>query len=237
MRGSSTVKEQEMMQIRDIVGYHLRVMGISVLKDYEILLETITLAIFYYYNMGASYQKIYQEVAEKMGKLGKGVERALVRITQKAYYHLSDSNYRTYFGNTINRDRGYLTVTELIAAVVEASVNQTKTEKKVGEHLKRIGISLSTKGYRYLKSAIIIYAENPNRPYGTMGKIYAEVAEKFETTVPRVERAMGYAIGEAHKNTMPYDVVKEYFPQNVCLGEVCPTNSMLILAVEEHLSM
>jgi len=76
----------------------------------------------------------------------------------------------------------------------------SQEDKKVNEFVRKLGIPLHYKGYRYLCSAIIYYmnAENPMDILLTL-ELYPTVAEEFNTTPQRVERAIRYAIVKAYE--------------------------------------
>lgn len=67
-------------------------------------------------------------------------------------------------------------------------------EIKIKKLLKRLGITPELKGYHFLTEAITIKAIAGNSIRKTQGCINREIAEKFETTSWRVERAIRYAI-------------------------------------------
>jgi len=64
----------------------------------------------------------------------------------------------------------------------------------ISEILSRIGIISNTKGYNYLKSAIIMAYNNPSILKGITKCLYPEIAKQNKTNSSSVERAIRYVI-------------------------------------------
>ena len=99
-----------------------------------------------------------------------------------------------------------------------------------------VGISPDLSGYHYLKSAIESVKEMilGDRINDGMMTLYGQIAEKFNTTSARVERAMRHAIEKATKfNNIPF---KKLFNTFVESNEN-PTNSCFVYTLAEHLIM
>lgn len=71
--------------------------------------------------------------------------------------------------------------------------------QRVKEVLRRLGVKGTVRGYDYLTDAVLIWLAAPRR-LAVVKELYAEVAERNDATVPRVERAMRHAIEQAWKN-------------------------------------
>lgn len=109
-------------------------------------------------------------------------------------------------------------------------------EIKIKKLLQELGVTPDIKGYHYLAEAIAIKARaNQNNDFAKKHTIiYEEVAEKFETTYARVERAIRHAVGKAF-GTMSI-TLRNLFGTviNQKIGKV--TNSCFISMVAEHIT-
>ena len=68
--------------------------------------------------------------------------------------------------------------------------------EKIDELLIRIGIYPDKKGFHYIKKAVDIINDNRRKMVSTMD-LYTEIADCFETSKERVERAIRYCIKRA----------------------------------------
>ena len=126
-------------------------------------------------------------------------------------------------------------------------MNQTKDSKTIDFHynnlqvsitkiLHELGIPSHIKGYQYIREGISIIFERPETIGGITKELYPELAEKFDTTVSRVERAIRHAI-EVSWNRGNWDLMEELFGHSVDIDKAKPTNSEFIadkLRLEFH---
>lgn len=78
--------------------------------------------------------------------------------------------------------------------------NQNDTlENKVKDILDGLGAPGHLKGYVYLKDAIMMVARDSSYGEKVTKFLYPEIAEKYNATVPRVERAIRHAVGVIFK--------------------------------------
>lgn len=75
-----------------------------------------------------------------------------------------------------------------------AEIKQREKEREVAEYLMSLGMPTNVKGFKYYISAITAYMENTGDELMMTIDIYPAVAEKFNTTSSRVERAMRHAV-------------------------------------------
>jgi len=109
-------------------------------------------------------------------------------------------------------------------------------EEEVTQTLHEIGIPAHIKGYLYLRESIIMVVEEIEL-LGSITKIlYPRIAEKFETTPSRVERAIRHAIEVAwsRNNT---DVIKRIFGYTIKAEKGKPTNSEFIAMVADRIRL
>ncbi|MEW4372319.1 sporulation transcription factor Spo0A [Paenibacillus kandeliae] len=100
--------------------------------------------------------------------------------------------------------------------------------------INEIGIPPHIKGYKFLREAIALIHQNPGI-LGSMTKIlYPQIAEKYDTTPPRVERAIRHAIEVAWaRGNM--DSINNLFGYEVHATRNKPTNSEFIALIAERL--
>ena len=93
--------------------------------------------------------------------------------------------------------------------------------------LCEIGVPDSVKGHRYCAYAIGLAVSSPELIDSITGKLYPSVAQKFNTTPWRAERAIRHAI-ECAWARCDLDVISEYFGNTVSPTRCKPTNSEFI---------
>ena len=69
-----------------------------------------------------------------------------------------------------------------------------KMEETVSKLLREIGVPAHIKGYSYLRSAIMHLCNDRKYLNGITKKLYPCIANEFETTPSRVDRAMIHAV-------------------------------------------
>lgn len=102
--------------------------------------------------------------------------------------------------------------------------------------LHELGIPSHIKGYQYIREAIGIIYERPEIIGGITKELYPELAEKFDTTVSRVERAIRHAI-EVSWNRGSWDLMEEIFGHSVDIDKAKPTNSEFIVTIADKLKL
>jgi len=102
--------------------------------------------------------------------------------------------------------------------------------------LHELGIPSHIKGYQYIRDAVEIIYERPEIIGGITKELYPELAEKFETTVSRVERAIRHAI-EVSWNRGDWDFMEEIFGHSVDIDKAKPTNSEFMVTIADKLRL
>ena len=98
--------------------------------------------------------------------------------------------------------------------------------------LHELGIPSHIKGYQYVRDGITMVYEKPQVIGAITKELYPSVAEKYNNTVSRVERAIRHAI-EVSWNRGKLDVLEELFGYNVNSGKGKPTNSEFIALIAD----
>lgn len=105
-------------------------------------------------------------------------------------------------------------------------------EKKIIEVLKNLGVPMGNLGFKYIKDAVKLAAEdeeiltNMTKP----GGLYATVAKMHNSTASRVERAIRHGI-ECSFSHCDVDTIKGYFG-NVSGNKLTNRNFIAALACE-----
>jgi len=102
--------------------------------------------------------------------------------------------------------------------------------------LHELGIPSHIKGYQYIREGVILVFDNPDMIGGITKELYPELADKFDTTVSRVERAIRHAI-EVSWNRGNWDLMEEIFGNSVDIDRAKPTNSEFIVTVADKLRL
>ena len=125
--------------------------------------------------------------------------------------------------------------------------NSKKTSKNIDLHynnlqisitkiLHELGIPSHIKGYQYIRDGVGLVFENPEIIGGITKELYPELANKFDTTVSRVERAIRHAI-EISWNRGNWDLMEEIFGNSVDIDRAKPTNSEFIVTIADKLRL
>ncbi len=102
--------------------------------------------------------------------------------------------------------------------------------------LHELGIPSHIKGYQYIREGIGIIFERPETIGGITKELYPELADKFDTTVSRVERAIRHAI-EVSWNRGNWTLMEEIFGHSVDIDKAKPTNSEFIVTIADKLRL
>ncbi len=102
--------------------------------------------------------------------------------------------------------------------------------------LHELGVPSHIKGYQYIREGISIIYERPDVIGGITKELYPEIADKFDTTVSRVERAIRHAI-EVSWNRGSWDLMEEIFGHSVDIDKAKPTNSEFIVTIADKLRL
>lgn len=102
--------------------------------------------------------------------------------------------------------------------------------------LHELGIPSHIKGYQYIREGVGIIFEKPETIGGITKELYPELAQKFDTTVSRVERAIRHAI-EVSWNRGDWNLMEEIFGNSVDIDKAKPTNSEFMVTIADKLRL
>ncbi len=118
----------------------------------------------------------------------------------------------------------------------QSGSSQQDLEITVTDVIHQLGVPAHIKGYHYLRAAILASIDNPELLESITKMLYPTVAQKFNTTSSRVERAIRHAI-EIAWDRGDLDILNAFFGYtvNTCKGK--PTNSEFIALVTDKLRL
>ena len=99
-----------------------------------------------------------------------------------------------------------------------------------------LGIPAHIKGYQFLREAIKLVIEQPDRINRITKELYPAIARRFGTTSSKVERAIRHAIEVAWSRGR-IDTLNRAFGCRVALPEEKPTNGEFIALIADKLGM
>lgn len=118
----------------------------------------------------------------------------------------------------------------------EIDLNSNNLQIYITKVLHELGIPSHIKGYQYIREAIGIIYDRPEVVGGITKELYPELAEKYDTTVSRVERAIRHAI-EVSWNRGSWDLMEDIFGHSVDIDKAKPTNSEFIVTIADKLKL
>ena len=131
-------------------------------------------------------------------------------------------------------------IDECLGAELKPSpaVNLKKQNKQIEEKITNIfitvGIPAHIKGYQFLREAIKMAIENPDIINSITRKLYPEVAQRFDTSPSKVERAIRHAI-EVAWNRGKIENINSLFGVRVYNHNEKPTNGEFIALVADKM--
>ena len=131
---------------------------------------------------------------------------------------------------------------EMLASIIKSlcikavPTGCTDTEVLVTDVIQKLGVPAHIKGYHYLRSAIISAIENRGLMECVTKLLYPSVAEKFDTTSSRVERAIRHAIEIAWSRASS-EVINSFFGYTIDSYRGRPTNSEFIALVSDKIRL
>lgn len=118
----------------------------------------------------------------------------------------------------------------------EEVINYNNIKLKLTKLLHELGVPSHIKGYEYIREGIIKLYKDPSIIGGITKELYPEIANKYDTSVSRVERAIRHAI-EVSWNRGNIDLMEEIFGHSVDIDRAKPTNSEFIVTLADKLKL
>lgn len=107
-------------------------------------------------------------------------------------------------------------------------------EEKITNIFITVGIPAHIKGYQFLREAIKLAIENPEIINSITKRLYPSIAEKFDTSASKVERAIRHAI-EVAWNRGKIENINNLFGIKVYSSNEKPTNGEFIALVADKM--
>lgn len=115
-------------------------------------------------------------------------------------------------------------------------IKENKLNLFISKMLHSLGVPSHIKGYQYIRESVLMLYNNPSLLGGITKELYPEIANKYDTTPSRVERAIRHAI-EVSWNRGDYELMEEIFGNSVDYDRAKPTNSEFIATVADKLKL
>ncbi|HZK44527.1 MAG TPA: sporulation transcription factor Spo0A [Syntrophomonadaceae bacterium] len=166
-------------------------------------------------------------------------------ITQKAvqlgadYYILKPFDLQALGDRVRQVARDVRPKTESRSTTVPTTVPVTtpkNLEVEVTKIIHEIGVPAHVKGYQYVRAAIILVVEEINYLGAVTKELYPTIAQKYDTTPSRVERAIRHAI-ELAWDRGDLDNINKFFGYTISGEKGKPTNSEFIAIIADKLRL
>jgi two-component system, response regulator, stage 0 sporulation protein A len=109
-------------------------------------------------------------------------------------------------------------------------------EVEVTRMIHQMGVPAHVKGYQYLRDAIVSVVVDVSLLGAVTKELYPMIAEKYQTTPSRVERAIRHAI-ELAWDRGNVDFMNRFFGYTINIDRGKPTNSEFVAMVADKLRM
>ena len=109
-------------------------------------------------------------------------------------------------------------------------------EQYITEIMLNLGVPAHLRGYRYLREAVLMSADDMELVGSVTKLLYPEVARKFKVTDQKVERGIRNAI-EVSWQRGNTDLFDELFGYSVGDGRIRPTNSEYIARLADKVRL
>lgn len=155
-------------------------------------------------------------------------------VTQRAvelgadYYILKPFDF-SVLGNRIRQLAEGVNVTQYITPTKPKNLDVAVTNI-----IHEMGVPAHIKGYHYLRDAILMVINEVNLLGAVTKELYPMIAQKYQTTPSRVERAIRHAI-ELAWDRGNVEMMTKFFGYTINLERGKPTNSEFIAMVADKL--
>ena len=119
---------------------------------------------------------------------------------------------------------------------IPGQIDPAKLEVRITEVILDVGIPAHIKGYRYLRSAIMMAVNDTSMMSGVTKILNPPIAEQYATTPSRVERAIRHAI-EVAWDRGNIDTLHSLFGYSINTAKGKPTNSEFIAMIADKLRL
>ena len=117
-----------------------------------------------------------------------------------------------------------------------AEMHNNDLEAQVTAIIHNIGVPAHVKGYKYMRTAILMTIDDGDLINAVTKILYPSVAKKYQTTPSRVERAIRHAI-EIAWDRGDIDTLNSYFGYTIQNDRGKPTNSEFIAMIADNVRL
>ncbi len=118
----------------------------------------------------------------------------------------------------------------------DGTIDDSILEHEITKILHDVGIPAHIKGYTFLREAIFRVYRQPNYLGQITKNLYPDIANKYQSSASRVERAIRHAI-EVAWNRGNVDYIDNIFGYTISADKAKPTNSEFIAMIADKLTM
>lgn len=111
-----------------------------------------------------------------------------------------------------------------------------RLQVSITKTLHELGMPSHIKGYQYIREGISLIYNKPEIVGGITKELYPRIAEKYNSTTSRVERAIRHAI-EVSWNRANWDFMEDVFGYSVDIDKAKPTNSEFIVTLADKIRL
>jgi len=171
----------------------------------------------------------------------KGINKHVIVLTsyKKEYTvkAVSEYNIDYYMLKPFNLESLEKRILEIMnVKEVKYSDRENELRIKISDMLHKLGMPSHIRGYQYIRDGIMIMYKEPDMLKGITKEIYPELANKYDTTSSRVERAIRHAI-EVSWARGDYQLMEKYFGNSVDYDRSKPTNAEFIITLTDRLRL
>lgn len=150
------------------------------------------------------------------------------------YFIIKPQSFETIY-NTINELVGAGRVNKIqITKECDEVSSSDDLEDIITRYLHNFGVPASVKGYKYLRSAILLAINDEESLEHVTKNIYPEIAKQYNSTATRVERAIRHSIESAWKRGRP-EYLNSIFGNTIL--DTKPTNSEFIATLSDKIRL
>ena len=124
--------------------------------------------------------------------------------------------------------------TAVAKQVQKSNIKNKQLEEKISNIFITVGIPAHIKGYQFLREAIKLAIEKPDIINSITKELYPSIAEHFQTSASKVERAIRHAI-EVAWNRGKIENINSVFGIKVYTNNEKPTNGEFIALVADKM--
>ena len=128
----------------------------------------------------------------------------------------------------------YMSVDLTPSASMTTLAGDSATYRRLSHMLLELGVPASIQGYKFIREAVLIIMQDPDKITGIVKLLYPQIARKFNSSGSRVERAIRHAI-EVSWYRRRFEHINSVFGVDVFDKNDKPTNSEFIALLADKM--